>query len=624
MILVAAALLVIASAEDVSALSRVRELGATRVRGRENGSSLAYFEFAPASGAGMPAVACTGALPTGAKGEVMTFGRSSVAECYSNDGQTLTQVSTNQPRVSSGNALTSRLALWKEPAATNALLHGRGLDNVVWVKTNMTCTKTATGMRADVNGATTCTATAANATVCQTIAAAAAVRASSWHLKRRTGTGAVNLARDGITFLADIGPQLSPSLWRRAVPWSTPGCAGGNCIVLAGLSSSVLNPTICLQIASNGDAVDVDFVQDEAGWRSTSPLETTIVPFPRSAESAYFTIAATPIRSLRASILSNGYNNQYSAPIFAWQDGSNAFTIWNQSAADVNQNFGCLNLRTGLNQASGFAYLPTSSEAFTSMSCDVVDATSITWNQRYVTNSAATASTAVPAVTRIYLGGAEASGYGAPYDMTTVIRDACADPTAGRCQPVTDSMGSAIAAVGDSITYGLNQGFSRWVYTLGQALNRPIYNIGFTGANVAQCVVAYQTSVAGKGYTGLTVLCGVNDLIANTSAATIYASLTSIYDAAIASGLRLTIGTILPWSGYASWDAGKQTQTLALNTLILGYCAAHVGTATCVDFYNSALRSGTALAGAYDSGDGIHPNAAGATVMAGLWQAANP
>ena len=66
----------------------------------------AFFEFAPASGAGM-GTACACAAVTGVKGEALTLTRASVAECYSNDGQTLTQCGNNLPRVSSGSAASS-------------------------------------------------------------------------------------------------------------------------------------------------------------------------------------------------------------------------------------------------------------------------------------------------------------------------------------------------------------------------------------------------------------------------------------------------------------------------------------------------------------------------------------
>ncbi len=587
----------------------------------------AFFEAFNATASNVPCsttapVAVGYGCPSG--GCLSTTTRASVAECPSNDGQSLTQLAANVARVSSGNALTTRPGIWKEYAATNAIWPNRDLSPTSgrWTATNMTCVRNAPGMRGgDVNGATTCVASAANATICQALVFAAAPRSTSWRIKKSLLTGALTLARDGATYGADISSQLSSTLWKWAVPWSSPGCAGGNCIIQSTLTSSVLNPNICLKIANSGDSVMIDFVQDESGYRATSPIETTVATATRALETTYFTVPTTAIRSLRVSFIAPGYAGQFNAPVFAWQDGSNAFTIWMPNASDVNQNYGCLNLRTGLNQAGGFTYAPTSSESFNSIACDLTDATAQVLNERGVSNSTATASTAVPSVTRIYVGGAEPTGYGAPYDMAGVFRDLCADPVVGKCPPVYDSIGQPIAAVGDSLTYGLNQGTSRWVYTLGQALNRPIYNIGFTGNTTAQCLAAFNTSVLGKSYTGVTVLCGINDLIAGVSATTIMATLTTLFDAARAAGLRLTIGLIPPWSGAAGWDAAKQTQTVALNAALVAY-----GSANGVNIANlyDALRTGTALNALYDSGDGIHWNGTGATVAAAEWQGANP
>lgn len=52
------------------------------------GPDFAFFEAFPANGAGTNG-ACSTTPPTAAKGEALTFARASVAECYSNDGQTV-------------------------------------------------------------------------------------------------------------------------------------------------------------------------------------------------------------------------------------------------------------------------------------------------------------------------------------------------------------------------------------------------------------------------------------------------------------------------------------------------------------------------------------------------------
>lgn len=95
----------------------------------------AFFEFAPASGAGM-GTACACTTPTGAKGETLTFTRAGDATC-SKQGLATTGIADgdlvvctgNQPRVeSSGGALGLRV----EGARTNVLPRFIEYTNAVW------------------------------------------------------------------------------------------------------------------------------------------------------------------------------------------------------------------------------------------------------------------------------------------------------------------------------------------------------------------------------------------------------------------------------------------------------------------------------------------------------------
>lgn len=588
-------------------------------RGLQDAAGFAFFEFAPASGAGM-GTACACTTPTGAKGEALTFTRASAAECYSNDGQSLTQCAANQPRVSSGAINTSTLGLWVEGVAgTNSITQSRDLSQAVWTKTSMTCTKTATGLRGGTNTASTCTATAANATVCQSLVFAAAARTSSWHLKRRTGTGAVTLARDGATYGADIASSLSTTVWRRAVPLDTPGCAGGNCIIQSGLSSSALNPTVCLKLATSGDAVDIDFVQDESGAIASSPIETGAAAAARAAELAYLTMAATPIHSMAVAFQTPYISFQFSSAMGVWQDVSNAFGLW----ADSNPTIALGSIISGaFTTPTSLLFAATSSATFTQWNAEVTDGSLVTFRQRGgLASTAAIAWSSPASLTRVYVGSVPIGGTNY---MPGVFREVCVDPAANRCaQSRFSSAGNPIAGIGDSITQGVNQIPTRWVQQTGVALGRAVWALGNTGLSAAVCLDNYRLYVAGKGYAGITVLCGVNSLINGDSAASIFTSLQAIYDEARAAGLRVTPATIVPWASYASSTAPKQTQTLALNTLIMNYCTTN--SLTCVDLYNSALNDGSGnLAAGYDSGDHLHPNAAGGVLIGSLFAAAAP
>lgn len=101
------------------------------------GESFAFFEFAPRSGRGMTApCACTN--PTGAKGEAMTFTRSSSATCLKcttvtgiEDGDMVTCL-TDQPRVMPGGDGGGGLGLLMENQQTNDCLRSAELCNAAW------------------------------------------------------------------------------------------------------------------------------------------------------------------------------------------------------------------------------------------------------------------------------------------------------------------------------------------------------------------------------------------------------------------------------------------------------------------------------------------------------------
>lgn len=98
--------------------------------------SPAFFEFAPASGAGM-GTACACTVPTGSKGQPLTFTRSGSATC-SKVGAATTGIANgdivlcggNQPRIEpSAGALAIRM----EAPRTNAALQSQSLDLSPWL-----------------------------------------------------------------------------------------------------------------------------------------------------------------------------------------------------------------------------------------------------------------------------------------------------------------------------------------------------------------------------------------------------------------------------------------------------------------------------------------------------------
>lgn len=131
----------------------------------------------------------------------------------------------------------------------------RDMTDASWVKVTMTAAKTATGIDGIVNSASTLTATAGTATILQTLVAAATSRAYSCWVKRRTGTGTIILKQGTATL--DITALINSTTF-----------------TLVQLNDNELNVAYGLQINTNGDAVDVDFNQLEAGAFASTPLDT--------------------------------------------------------------------------------------------------------------------------------------------------------------------------------------------------------------------------------------------------------------------------------------------------------------------------------------------------------------
>lgn len=164
---------------------------------------------------------------------------------------TTTPAST--PRIESNGILLEGLR-------KNQLLWSRDLATTTWTRTNMSATKTATGRDGVVNSASIITATADNATVCQSVTLASASTSVSADIKRITGTGAVTLSADnGSTYGSDVSSLLSTNDWYRAYKEN----------------QLLTNPTFCIKLAVNGDSVAVDYTQLESGAFISARIPTT-------------------------------------------------------------------------------------------------------------------------------------------------------------------------------------------------------------------------------------------------------------------------------------------------------------------------------------------------------------
>ena len=171
---------------------------------------------------------------------------------------------TNTPRIEYTAAGECK-GLLMEFTRTNLGLHSNDGTNAAWTKSNCTAAKTATGPDGVANSATTLTATAGNATCLQAITSASATRAYSIWLKRRTGTGNIDITVDGGTGWTT---KTITSSWARYEI----------------SQAAVTNPNMGLRIVTSGDAVDFWCSQIESAASATSSIPTTTASVQRAAE----------------------------------------------------------------------------------------------------------------------------------------------------------------------------------------------------------------------------------------------------------------------------------------------------------------------------------------------------
>lgn len=597
-------------------------------------SSGAFLEFAPTSGAGM-GVACAGTTPTGAKGEAISFARTTVGECYSNDGQTLTQVGVNVPRVSSGTAASSVLGIWKEPARTNVALHSRDLSQAVWAKTSMTCTRTATGMRNDANGASRCTSSAANGTVLQSITYAAFTANTSFHIKRVTGTGTVQVTRDnGVTWSTVTGP--STTLWKRvhapgltAANGDVPGCAGGNCIPIAALTSGIANPTIGIRLVTSGDAVDVDFVQDEETAVPSSPIATAGTATPRDYDVIDLPAVISPTATTGISVSSVGvsggpFNTGHTAVQTILTTGSlgtlalGATYAWNYASTTG----GLVAIDTAGTVSAGTASWNPMYSAWSELATQTGF-----WHtgallrdcQRNVCDVGSASTLGTPAFTRVMLGRASGA---ANSQFSGVIKQVCVDAS-GRCTPTRTG---PVVWVGDSIVYGnASLPLDPPSRLTDLQPTRPVINAGVGGNGVASCGARYLAN-----YTGVQTLiwsCGVNDLATGSAGATLATAAQVFLADARSRGIKVIVTEITPWKNSTGWTLAKQTETDAYDASMTAWASANGATWVATQpTMGGGGGDADVIAVAYESAalDKIHINSAGALQLATLVFAASP
>lgn len=225
-----------------------------------------------------------GALTQGTLTNLFTFTNDNKSYYMGSAGLLVPSV-TNTPRIEY-DILGNLRGLLLEGQRTNLALQSNDWTNAAWVKTTMTTAKTATGPDGVANSATTLTASAGNATAIQTVSLASATATFGAWIKRRTGSGNIQLTVDGGTGWTT---KVITSAW-----------AGPYFISQA----AVTNPAFGIRIVTNGDAVDVWCGQLESAVSFTSSaIPTAGASVTRAADVCIRTLGAEYVAAAGTGII---------------------------------------------------------------------------------------------------------------------------------------------------------------------------------------------------------------------------------------------------------------------------------------------------------------------------------
>jgi len=167
----------------------------------------------------------------------------------------IANVAANTARLdydSSGNAL----GILIEESRTNRITKPRDFTDAAYdTVTNITAVKDAMGVGGVASSASTLTADAGNGVIRQSVVLGSAERTTSVYVRRKTGTGVIEITDDGGSNYTDITASLSASAWYRAE-----------------ITRTQANPDVGFRIVTSGDEIEVDVLQVEEGSFATSAI----------------------------------------------------------------------------------------------------------------------------------------------------------------------------------------------------------------------------------------------------------------------------------------------------------------------------------------------------------------
>lgn len=396
---------------------------------------LAFFEFAPASGAGMGA-ACACTTPTGAKGEAMTFTRASSATCTKTaagghattgiaDGDLVT-CSSNQPRVEYGAA--GVLGLRVESSRTNSALRSGEFNNAAWL--SYTVGVPAITITPDVavspSGTLTAdrlqipaTTTGQVSSIYQTIGTGE--RSVSVYAKGNGQSGSFQIVGFGGTC---VTCNYNPTTWTRC----------GGVVAPAGSNFGFANSSHALECSGDTtpkSAVDVFLwgAQAEVGAYVTSYIPTTSAAVTTAAEAPYLTLnaPAPALNGIEATVDTPASFVANARVMTVYKDGANQVEMYVRTS--FSNTLGCFYYVGGSVYEGASVLAVPASTSGVRLSCSY-DGTNVIACVNGACNSTAHSFSMFSDAIRIYVGAYVSTGY--ELNTSPVIHSVRADPSPTR------------------------------------------------------------------------------------------------------------------------------------------------------------------------------------------------
>jgi lysophospholipase L1-like esterase len=139
---------------------------------------------------------------------------------------------------------------------------------------------------------------------------------------------------------------------------------------------------------------------------------------------------------------------------------------------------------------------------------------------------------------------------------------------------------------------------------------------GISGQTSPQMLLRFRADVIALHPKAVIIECGTNDIAGNTGPSTLAMAednIVSMAELAKANKIKVIIGSVLPANKFG-WKPELQPadSIIALNVWLKGYATRN--RFAYIDYYSSLVDEQKGMKAAY-SGDGVHPNKEGYTVM---------